>query len=72
MNRVYALSFSPTAAVLASCSTDGTIRLWDVANERCSQLLRPPGPYAGMKISGVTGISEAQKAALVALGAVEA
>jgi hypothetical protein len=31
----------------------------------------PPGPYAGMKITGVTGISEAQKAALRALGAVE-
>ena len=29
------------------------------------------GPYAGMNISGVTGISPAQKAALKALGAVE-
>ena len=31
----------------------------------------PAGPYAGMNITGVTGISAAQKAALRALGAVE-
>jgi hypothetical protein len=30
-----------------------------------------PGPYEGMNITGVTGISEAQKAALKVLGAVE-
>ena len=30
-----------------------------------------PAPYEGIKIAGVTGISEAQRAALVALGAVE-
>ena len=71
MGSVNALSFSPTAACLASCSDDGTIRLWDVESKSCRQVLRPPGPYAGMKISGVTGISAAQKAALKALGAVD-
>ncbi|MEZ4862433.1 MAG: BTAD domain-containing putative transcriptional regulator [Caldilineaceae bacterium] len=69
-STAYALCFRPTAAHLASCSIDGGLRLWDVVNRRCTQVLRPPGPYAGMNITGVTGISEAQKAALRALGAV--
>ena len=71
MGSVNALSFSPTAACLASCSDDGTIRLWDVESKSCRQILRPPGPYAGMKITGVTGISDAQKVSLKALGAVD-
>ena len=71
MSDVEALVFSPTTGHLASCSAAGTIRLWDLASKRCYQILRAPGPYAGMKITGVTGISDAQKAALRALGAVE-
>ena len=64
--------------VLASASQDETIKLWDIAPtgvqldaDACLATLHAPGPYAGMNITGVTGISEAQKAALVALGAVE-
>jgi len=71
VSAVYALRFSPTTNHLASCSTDGRIRLWDIARQTCSTVLRPPGPYAGMRIAGVTGISAAQKAALLSLGAVE-
>lgn len=37
----------------------------------CIAILRAQGPYAGMNITGVTGISEAQKATLRALGAVD-
>ena len=58
-------------SLLASASQDETIRLWDVHSGVCLQTLRTPGPYAGMNIKSVTGISEAQKAALKALGAVE-
>ena len=68
---VYTLRFSPTTFHLASCSLDGRIRFWDIAHKRCCQLPRPPDPYAGMPNSGITGISAAQKAALLALGAVE-
>ena len=45
--------------------TDGTIRLWDVHTGECLQTLSADGPYAGMNISGVTGITEAQRAARV-------
>jgi predicted ATPase/WD40 repeat protein/DNA-binding SARP family transcriptional activator len=65
------LAFSPTAPLLVSYSTDYTLRLWDLETNSCRQVLRAPGPYAGMNITGVTGISEAQQAALKALGAVD-
>ncbi|MFN8440655.1 MAG: NB-ARC domain-containing protein [Caldilineaceae bacterium] len=68
---VLGLDVSPTAPHLVSISRDGTIRIWDTATRTCRQVFHAPGPYTGMKISGVTGISEAQKAALRALGAVE-
>ncbi len=70
-HTIEALTFSPDGQLLASAGQDETIRLWDVTTGICLQTLRAPGPYAGMNITGVTGISAAQKAALKALGAVE-
>jgi WD40 repeat protein len=57
--------------VLASASADETIKLWDVQTGECLKTLRSDRPYEGMNITGVTGITEAQKATLKALGAVE-
>ncbi|MFN8440651.1 MAG: BTAD domain-containing putative transcriptional regulator [Caldilineaceae bacterium] len=72
------LAFHPSKPLLASAGADETIRLWDISSTAmetgqigCLHTLQAPTPYAGMKISGVTGISEAQKASLRALGAVE-
>ncbi|MFN8491605.1 MAG: BTAD domain-containing putative transcriptional regulator [Caldilineaceae bacterium] len=71
---VRCIAFHPDRAILASGSDDGTVKLWDVTpvgGGCCLQTVAMDDPYTGMNITGVTGISEAQKAALRALGAVE-
>ena len=70
-STIVGLHFSPAESILASSGWDGTTRVWDVETGACLYTLRAPGPYAGMNIAGVTGISDAQKASLRALGAVE-
>lgn len=69
---IQGLAFSNEGKWLASASLDGTIKVWDVRTQECCHTLQAPGPYAGMNITGVTGISEAQTAALKVLGAVAA
>ena len=68
---IYGLDWSLSEPILASSAWDGTIRLWNVESGACVEILQPPGPYAGMNIAGATGISDAQRAALQTLGAVE-
>ncbi|HIK39655.1 MAG TPA: hypothetical protein IGS51_03660, partial [Thermoleptolyngbya sp. M55_K2018_002] len=48
-----------------------TVRLWDAKTGECVQVLRSDRPYEGMDITGVAGLTEPQKSALIALGAVD-
>ncbi|MEZ4678427.1 MAG: hypothetical protein R2932_29840 [Caldilineaceae bacterium] len=68
---VTAVAFLPGDDLVISGGYDGAVRLWDVRTGACRQQARIPGPYAGMNITGVTGISAARRDALKALGAVE-
>ena len=64
--------FSPNLdQVLASSSDDQTIRFWDIKTGECLKILQSERPYEGMNITGVIGITEAQKSTLKALGAIE-
>ncbi len=65
------IAFQPASKCVATGSNDGSIKFWDIQTGECLNTLKSPRPYEGMKIMGVTGLTEAQKASLIALGAVE-
>jgi WD40 repeat protein/transcriptional regulator with XRE-family HTH domain len=69
---IQSLRRSPEGTKLASCGDDGAIRLWDLQTGTYLQTLRRDRPYERMDISGLSGITPAQRASLIALGAVDA
>ncbi len=68
-SQIWSVAFSPDGQTLASSSTDETIKLWDINTGKCLTTLRANRPYEGMNITGVTGLTEAQRVTLHALGA---
>jgi WD40 repeat protein len=69
--QIRSVAFTPDNQNLASASNDGTIKLWDLKTGTCIRTLRSDRPYERMNITGVSGLTEAQKATLKALGAIE-
>jgi WD40 repeat protein len=55
---------------LISSSFDETIKLWDLETGDCVDSWRTPRPYEGLNITATEGITAAQAATLMALGAV--
>jgi len=70
---VRSVAFSPNGQFLASCtkSNDQSIKLWDVQTGECLKTLRNPRPYEDLNITGIKGLTEAQKETLKTLGARE-
>jgi WD40 repeat protein len=68
---VWSVAFHPDGRTLASGSEDETIKFWDVQTGECLKTLRAERPYEQMNITGMTGVTAAQKVMLKALGAVE-
>lgn len=68
---VLSVAFSHKGHLLASSGADETVKLWEPQTGNSVQTLRIDRPYEGMNITGVTGLTEAQKATLRALGAIE-
>jgi WD40 repeat protein len=68
---VQALKVSPEGKRLVSCGDDGAITIWDLERGEHLRTLRRDRPYERLNITGIRGLTEAQKATLRALGAVE-
>jgi WD40 repeat protein len=71
---IWTLAVSADDKSLASAGDDGAIRLWrlpDMEHSPTPITLRPPRPYEGMNITGASGLTTAQREALVALGAID-
>jgi WD40 repeat protein len=68
---VQAIRRSPDGTKLASCGDDGVIMLWDVHNGTHLQTLRRDRPYERLDITDLGGLTGAQRASLLALGAIE-
>jgi WD40 repeat protein len=64
-----AVRVSPDGKTVASCGEDGVIQLWDMQSHQHLATLRADRPYERLDISNTSGLTNAQKAALRALGA---
>jgi WD40 repeat protein/transcriptional regulator with XRE-family HTH domain len=68
---VQSLKVSPDGRSLASCGDDGAINVWGLESGEHLRTLRRDRPYERLDITGIRGVTQAQKASLRALGAVE-
>ncbi len=64
------VSFNSVGNILVNTSQDEGIKLWDVETGECIKTLNVDRLYEGMSIRGVTGLTAAQRSALLVLGAV--
>jgi WD40 repeat protein/transcriptional regulator with XRE-family HTH domain len=69
--EVFSVSLSEDGRLAASGGDDGTVRLWETSTGACLIVLRDDRRYERLDITGLTGVTEAQRGTLVALGAVE-
>jgi WD40 repeat protein len=68
---IRSLKMSPDGRMLASCGDDGAITLWDLERGEHLRTLRRDRPYERLDITGIRGLTEAQKTTLRTLGAIE-
>ena len=65
------VALSRDAGLVASGSLDGTVMLWETNTGVALRALRADRRYERMDITGLAGVTAAQRAVLVQLGAVD-
>ncbi|MBX3055245.1 MAG: helix-turn-helix domain-containing protein [Anaerolineae bacterium] len=68
---VQSLRASPDGRFLASCGDDGAIQIWRLDDGDHVTTLRRDRPYERLDITGIKGLTEAQKLTLKMMGAIE-
>jgi WD40 repeat protein len=68
---VWGVGLSADGQLVASGSFDGTVKLWEAKSGACLRTLQPERRYERLDITGPTGVTAAQRTALLALGAVD-
>ncbi|HVP22134.1 MAG TPA: NB-ARC domain-containing protein [Anaerolineaceae bacterium] len=67
----WGVAMSGDGRLVADAALDGTVHLWDAHSGAQLLTLRPDRLYERMDITDLTGITEARRSALLALGAVD-
>jgi WD40 repeat protein len=68
---IHALSLSADGHLLVSGGSDGTVRLWEASTGALLRTLHGERRYERLDVTGLTGITNAQRTAFLALGAIE-
>jgi WD40 repeat protein/transcriptional regulator with XRE-family HTH domain len=68
---VWDVALSADGRLVASGSIDGTVKLWATSTGECFRILRADRRYERLDITGLIGITDAQREALLSLGAVD-
>jgi WD40 repeat protein len=71
LDRVLSVDYSPDGKLLVSGSGDETVKLWDLSTGECIDTWKPLPPYAGLNITGASGLTPATIDSLKSLGAID-
>jgi WD40 repeat protein/transcriptional regulator with XRE-family HTH domain len=68
---IWGVALDGDSQIVASGGDDGRVRLWDVSSHTLRRTLRLERRYEALDVKGLTGITDAQRGTLFALGAID-